>query len=415
MWLTYRVLRDLRRAVRRSPDELRAIQEARLRALVRRAYDRVAYVRRLWDAAGVGPDDVQGLEDVRRIPFVTKALLQETPLAELLERGVRPERCTLLDTSGSTGRPLRIYKRAHEERFRRAGGLRILLEHGFRWHHRTAQFQILAGPRVWLQGLGIAPKWWVSTAQPMTRQLRQLAEARPHVWVGTPTALRNAARGVQQMGLRLEPARLVVAAGELLEPATRQLLRAVLGADPISVYGTTETGYLAWQCERRELLHVNADTHLVEILRGERPAVPGELGEVVVTDLVAHTLPLLRYRTGDLARAPLGACACGRGLPTIEVVGRASTTLQLPGRLVPLPEVVAALAGVAPVGAFLVRQDEAGRIRLELREPAGAPAALARLSRLVAPLPVDAVEVEGWPDPGTGKTPIVKSALELKL
>jgi phenylacetate-CoA ligase len=409
-------LSQLRRAARTPPAELRALQERRLRDLVRHAYRDVAYLRRLWQAAGVLPGDVRGLADLSRLPFTSKAILREAPLEELLASGAAPDRCTVLDSSGSSGRPFRVYKRAREERFRRAAGLRILFEHGFRWRDRSVQLQQLAGPAVWLQSLGVARKRWIATDQALDAQLEQLAEARADVVIGPPTALRAVARAAQAAGRALPRARLVVAAGELLDPGTRRLVHAVLGADPVAVYGMTETGYLAWQCERRAGLHVSADTHLVEILRGETPAPPGTLGEVVVTDLVARTMPLVRYRTGDLARA--ARCECGRGLPVLVHGGRVAGTLQLPdGGLVTATEVVGALDGRCALGAFVVVQERPDAVRLELLPPPTGPddpaadEAASTLAALVRPLRVESTRIDTLPGGGTGKTPIVVSRL----
>jgi phenylacetate-CoA ligase len=200
----------------------------------------------------------------------------------------------------------------------------------------------------------------------------------------------------------------------MLDPETRRLVQAVLGADPMVVYGTTETGYLAWQCERRGGLHVSADTHLIEILRGNAEAPPDALGEVVVTDLVARTMPFVRYRTGDLAR--WSRCECGSGLPVLVHGGRSSGTLQLPdGRLVTAPEVLEALDGTCVLGAFRVVQERADAVRLEVLPPPVGPgdpsAATAALALLVRPLALETVRVPTLPPGGAGKTPIVVSRL----
>lgn len=411
---TYALLRQLRRDARRSPAELRALQARRLRSLVHDAWRDVPWLRRLWQDAGVAPDEVRDLSDLARLPFTSKALMRDVPLADRLARSASPERCTVLESSGSSGQRFGVYKRSREERFRRAVGLRVLLEHGFRWHQRSAQLQQLAGPPVWLQRLGVARKSWISTTLPLATQLELFAAARADVVIGAPTGLRDIAQAAQAAARTLHRARLVVAAGELLDPETRRLVQAVLGADPVVVYGTTETGYLAWQCERRGGLHVSADTHVIEILRGNAAAPADALGEVVVTDLVARTMPFVRYRTGDLAR--WSRCECGSGLPVLVHGGRSSGTLQLPdGRLVTTPEVLEALDGTCALGAFRVVQERADAVRLELLPPPAGPgdpsAAAAALTPLVRPLALEIVRVPTLPPGGAGKTPIVVSRL----
>jgi len=411
---TYLVLRRLRRDARASPEDLRALKARRLRSLVHDVRRDVPWLRELWRQTGVGPEDVYTPDDVARLPFTSKALLLQVPPAERLALGADPSRCSVLETSGSSGQRFGVYKRSHEERYRRAVGLRILLEHGFRWHQRSAQLQQLAGPAVWLQRVGVARKSWISTLLPVATQLDLFSAARADVVIAAPTGLRDVLRAAQAVGRPLHRARLVVAAGELLDPETRRLIGAMLGADPVVVYGTTETGYLAWQCARRGGLHVAADTHLIEILRGDVPAPPGALGEVVVTDLVARTMPFVRYRTGDLAR--WSRCDCGHAFPVIVHGGRASGTLRLPGgRLATTPEVIEALDGTCAPGGFRVVQERPESVRLELLPPPAGPAdpaaAIAMLAALVEPLGIETVRLDTLPPGGAGKTPIVVSRL----
>jgi phenylacetate-CoA ligase len=91
---------------------------------------------------------------------------------------------------------------------------------------------------------------------------------------------------------------------------------------------------IATECPSHDGLHTSMETLVVEIVvrdgkGGERPAEPGELGEVVVTDLTNHAMPFIRYANGDLAVAGKpGTCPCGRALPRLaSVEGRVTETL----------------------------------------------------------------------------------------
>jgi len=90
-------------------------------------------------------------------------------------------------------------------------------------------------------------------------------------------------------------------------------------------YGSREFSGIAYECEAHAGHHVVAENYIVEILKDGVPASPGEMGEVVITDLNNFCMPMIRYRIGDLAMAmdPAEACACGRGLPRIgRIEGR---------------------------------------------------------------------------------------------
>jgi phenylacetate-coenzyme A ligase PaaK-like adenylate-forming protein len=413
---------DLKSNVTRSPAHLRTLQDQLFRAAAIHAYRNVPFYRRVWDEAGIDVQSIRGIQDLDRIPIITAPMVREAAkLGDLRARGVDPSSCTYLDTSGSSGVALRVWKRPLEERVRRAVGLRIWFEHGFRWRHHTAQFQIKPGPSHMLQRFGISRKTWISTERSIEDQLAQLLEAKPDVVVGTATALRRIARASEAAQVILKRPLVVFCAGELVDVETRQLVTRVFGREPVGLYGQTEVGYIAWQCEHRGSFHVNADTHFVEVLRDGIPAHPGELGTIVVTDLRARTMPLIRYNTADLAIAASGGCSCGRQLPLMgSIEGRERASILLgDGRLLTTRKILDHLAGTLRLGEFRLYQESLKKFRLELTCHAlvGHPGienvdtdshvhltVLGHLRKLLGEVDLSIRIVKPWPADGTGKT-----------
>ena len=428
---TWKCLKDLRANVTRSPANLRLLQDHLFRDAIIHAYSKVPFYRRVWDEAGVDVQAIRGIQDLDRIPIITAPLVREAAKrGELLARGVDPSSCTYLETSGSSGAALRIWKRPLEERVRRAVGLRIWFEHGFRWRHNTAQFQIKPGPPHILQRFGISRKTWISTAQSIEDQLAQLLEAKADVVVGTATALRRIARASEAVQATLKRPRVVFCAGELLDAETRQLVIRVFGREPVGLYGQTEVGYIAWQCEHRGPFHVNADTHFVEVLRDGLPVHPGELGTIVVTDLRARTMPLIRYNTADLAIAASGGCSCGRQLPLMgSIEGRERASILLgDGRLLTTRQILDHLADTLRLGEYRLYQESLKKFRLELTfhalvghtrienvEPDSNVhlILLGHLRKLLGEIDLSIGIVKPWPADGTGKTHAIFSGVNL--
>ncbi|MGH7230650.1 MAG: phenylacetate--CoA ligase family protein [Nitrospiraceae bacterium] len=415
---TWMLLQRLRSNVRRAPESLARLQDELLRAAVSHAYHTVPFYRRVWDQPGFDARRVKGFEDIGRMPIITSAMVKEAAQhGELLARGVDTRRCTFLDSSGSSGHPLRIWKQPLEERLRRAVGLRLWFEHGFRWRQMTAQFQIRTGPSHPLQQFGVSRKAWISTQQPIEEQLTRFLRSKADVVVGTATALRRVARAIESARVKPTQPRIVFCAGELLDAETRGLVKRALGVDPIGVYGQTEVGYIAWHCEQRQGLHVNADTHLVEVLRGGKPACPGELGAIVVTDLRARTMPLLRYDTGDLAVASAERCPCGRQLPLLRSIeGRARGAVRLAdGRVQTTRAIVDHLAGWLRLGEYRLYQETIQAFRLEVTGYAAdrhsPDATRRRLRAILGEIDLTISPISSWPYDGTGKTHTVFSAL----
>ena len=163
----------------------------------------------------------------------------------------------------------------------------------------------------------------------------------------TPTILRGVCKAWNDSPPR---PRIVFSQGEVLDAGTRATIERVFEASPVDLYGLTELGYVAWQCDLRDALHVNTAAFLVEALRDERPAAPGELGRVLVTDLRGRLMPLLRYDTGDLALAADRPCACGRSAQLLgRIEGRSAATIEHgDGSLLTTRTLVDALGGALP-------------------------------------------------------------------
>jgi phenylacetate-CoA ligase len=125
----------------------------------------------------------------------------------------------------------------------------------------------------------------------------------------------------------------VICGAERLLPTDRKALEEAFGPEVFETYGSREVMLMATECEAHAGLHTSMETLVVEVVVREdgtvRAAKPGELGEVLVTDLTNHAMPFIRYANGDLAVAgPEEICACGRALPRLaSVEGRVTETL----------------------------------------------------------------------------------------
>jgi phenylacetate-CoA ligase len=133
----------------------------------------------------------------------------------------------------------------------------------------------------------------------------------------------------EQRSAGLRP-KAVMSSGQVLTDQVRAAIEQRFGAEVYDKYGSREFSGIAYECNAHRGHHVMAESYIVELLHGGRPARPGEVGEVVITDLNNHCVPLIRYRIGDLAVAmdEREPCPCGRGLPRIgRIEGRTSAVM----------------------------------------------------------------------------------------
>jgi phenylacetate-CoA ligase len=370
-WRTWLLLRQLRSHLGQTAQALRAHQDGALRRAVGHASRHVPFYQRLWRERGFDASRFRGLDDLERLPVLGHAEARDAMRrGELVARDVDATAYGVIHTTGSSGTLLRIPMGPAEERLWRAQGLRIGFAHGFRWHHRKVQFNPEPGSPHVLQRIGISRTTWIRTALPIEDQARQFVASEAD-WIGaTPTVLRRLA---QQLAVTRRPfkrPRGILCQGELLDEETRRASESVFGVTPVSLYGTTELGYVAWQCGRREGFHVGADTHVVEVVRDGRAVGAGELGTLVVTALFNRTMPFVRYDTGDLAIAAAGPCPCGITLPLLaSIEGRVAGAVVLGGgRILTTRTIVNHLAGALRLGDYHLHQEGATRFRLALSD-----------------------------------------------
>jgi phenylacetate-CoA ligase len=326
-----RYLDELRRTQWLPRPEIEQLQLRRLRRLVAHAADHVGYWRELFQATGFAVDDVRSLDDVRRLPILTKNALRENIYFDLVSDSSDKRKIAKLTTSGNSGEPLGLFVDRLQRDMRWANAMR----------HRE-----WAGARPGEPCLGIRPRPVAAMGPPplaerlhvaliggdriaadaVDRALVDALDAR--VRQHRPTVLEADAEVLRALAmLRADPGRgpwtrATISSGQTLGGELRALVQERLGTRVFDRYGAREFGALAQECEAGSW-HVNAESFIVEVVRDGRPAAPGEPGDVLVTDLTNRCVPLLRYRLGDVAVATDRTCDCGRGLPLLErIAGR---------------------------------------------------------------------------------------------
>lgn len=362
-WKTWRLMKDARSSSRWEPGIFRLRQERTLRRLLRHAYGNVPMYRRLYREAGFHPEAFQSLEDLNRIPVLSKRQLLDTPPAERIAEGVDPARCQVVPTSGSSGEPLQVYLGSRDLIWQRAVAWRILFEHGFRWTDRTLEIRMTPGPVYAIQKFGIAPKDWISILDTPESWAKCLASRRHEVVVAGASTLLALAEAVGSLDLRIQAPRIIVSDSETLTDAARGVIYRALGTKPVDVFGLVEVSNFAWECERRQGMHISADSHIAEV-----DAPPGGIGPLFVTGLGMWTMPVIRYDTGDMAEMASDPCPCGRSLPVVaRLYGRRWDAVLLPeGRRLYGPYFHEIMADFSELRQWQVVQDELRHVRVRL-------------------------------------------------
>ncbi len=322
-----------------SRDEIAALQLDRLKWSLRHAYDHVPFYRERWDEAGVHPEDVHTLEDLRRFPFVTKDDLRRYypfgMFAVPREQVVR-----IHASSGTTGKPTVVgYTRNDLEtwaelvaRSLRASGARP----GDIVH-------VVYGYGLFTGGLGLhyGAERLGMTVVPMSggmteRQVQLIVDFGPQVIAVTPSYMLAIADEFERQGLDPRDTSLEVGVFGA-EPWTEAMRREIedrFDMDAIDIYGLSEVmgPGVAIECiETKDGLHIWEDHFYPEVIDPATGEVlpDGEIGELVFTSLSKEAFPVIRYRTRDLTRLLPGTARSMRRME--KITGRSDDMLIIRG------------------------------------------------------------------------------------
>jgi phenylacetate-CoA ligase len=420
-------IRALRAQRRFSREDYRRFQGERLRRLVRHAYDRVPLYRRLYQAAGLDPDSVRGLEDLERIPVISKEDMRNLPVGDLVAKGVDKGRLVERRTSGSTGEPFVIRRLRSESRVATAHRTHALHRLGMRATDKVAIVSYVTaameGPRhpflFLLNMLGRHRFMLVHCVKPLEEIAAALIEGRPKVIIGQAAVLSRLAETSVVEELRNLGVRFVAPGGQVLTEPMRAAIEATFRAKVYNRFAAYEYGTIAVECSETRSLHVCDGNVLGEVLKDGRAVAEGERGDFVGTALGVFSAPYIRYRIGDLVTRGPVPCRCGAPVTTIgEILGREVDYLTLPdGRMIHPFEVNDPMLqdGIAWVLRHQIIQERPDLVRLryvERRPPTEQELAL--LNRQLRETLGDDVElqvekVEELGLDGSGKFPTVVS------
>ena len=159
------------------------------------------------------------------------------------------------------------------------------------------------------------------TDKDMFNYIGLINKYKPTLLVGYPSSLELFSNFIQNNKYKIYSPKGIITGGETLYEPQRTLIQYVFSCKVLNRYGCREVGHIANECEEQNGLHISNDHVVVEIVneRGE-PCKPGELGEIVVTDLDNYVFPFIRYKIGDLGVSSCRHCSCGRNFPLLEKV-----------------------------------------------------------------------------------------------
>ncbi|MBE6807218.1 MAG: phenylacetate--CoA ligase [Ruminococcaceae bacterium] len=322
-------------------EDIKKLQSEKLVKQVKHVWDNVPYYRHLMEEKGVTPDDIHGIEDLHKLPFLTKADLRDAYPYGLLAKPLK-DCVRIQSTSGTTGRRVVAFYTQHDIDLWEDCCARAIVAAG---GTDEDVVQVAYGYGLFTGGPGLnggSHKVGCLTL-PMSsgftdRQIQFMQDLSATILCCTPSYAAYIGETLKEQGITPDqiPLKAGIFGAEAWTQEMRENIEKTLGIKAYDIYGLTETSGpgVAFECSEQTGMHINEDHFLAEIIDPDTGEVlpEGAKGELVFTSLDKEAFPLLRYRTRDICVLSRKPCSCGRTLIKMaKPMGRSDDMLIIRG------------------------------------------------------------------------------------
>lgn len=320
-------------------ETMNKIQLEGLKRTVLKVYQNVELYRAKMQAAGITPEDIRSLDDLKLLPFTTKDDLRDSypyglfsaPLSEIVRMHA---------SSGTTGKPVVAgYTNRDIANWSDLVGRCIIMAGG----DKTSVVQVAYGYGLFTGGLGLhygAERIGASvipiSSGNTQRQIMLMRDFKSTIFCSTPSYALSVAEAIEKTGDKNISLKTCILGAEPWTEGMRREIERRLGVKAMDIYGLSEImgPGVSCECTQQAGMHINEDFFLPEIINPKtgEPLPHGEKGELVFTTINKHGMPLIRYRTKDLTYLIPDKCECGRTLIRMNrVLGRVDDMLIIRG------------------------------------------------------------------------------------
>ena len=324
-----------------SREQIRAWQDERLVKQVHNVWDNVPYYRKKMEEKGLTPEDIKGVDDLHKLPFVTKDDLRQAYPYGLLARPLK-DCVRIQSTSGTTGKRVVAFYTQHDIDLWEDCCARAIMAAG---GTNEDVCQVSYGYGLFTGGPGLnggshkAGCLTIPTSSGNTeRQIMFIRDLNATILCCTPSYAAYLAESMKEMGLTPDqiPLKAGIFGAEAWSQEMRRNIEETLGIKAYDIYGLTELSGpgVSFECSAQTGMHINEDHFIAEIIDPNTGEVlpEGSKGELVFTSITKEAFPLLRYRTRDICVLHHEDCPCGRThVKMSKPMGRSDDMLIIKG------------------------------------------------------------------------------------
>ena len=313
--------------------EVARLQQRNLRAILKHAYETFPYYRRVFKDRGLSLDDVKCVDDLVKLPILTKADVRRH-YWDLVSRTF-PKSDLVPYVSGGTGDQIRFFVTREQQSWEIAAEFRAYGWAGHRFGDKCVVF--------WGSPIDLAK--YESMVKRFTRCLERVVvlntyvlsdkvlekyaclmrRFNPEIIRGYASSVYMMAKYILERNIDYVHPRAVITSAETLLDYMRKTIEEAFGCPVFDYYGSREIGAIAAECEMHTGYHISAENVVLEFVRDGEHVGAGEDGVILVTSLRNFGMPFIRYAIGDVGKLSDDVCSCGRGLPLMSSIeGRVS-------------------------------------------------------------------------------------------
>jgi len=321
-------------------NELKVEQEKRLHHIINYSYEYVPYYRKLFHNLGISPTDIRHIEDLEKIPILTKEIIKKN-WEDLKPANLEKIKHYSISTGGSTGSPLN-YRITKFERF--LSGAIMYRGWGYGGYQLSDKMIYFAGA-----SLDCNTKINFSTKlQEIVRNVKKISSfdmspsdlqkdvdlinsVQPQYIYGYPSSLFFLSEWMNQNDINIFKPNAIFTTSEKLFPHMRDTISATFNCELFDGYGLNDSGVTANECSEHSGLHIDTERSILEMIDEHGNQIVDGEGLILGTSLYNFAMPFIRYDTGDLGTITDERCSCGRGYKLLrEIVGRSADILYTP-------------------------------------------------------------------------------------
>ena len=371
----FKILKQLKKSQYYTTDELINIQTKKLKKLIDYSYNNVPYYHELLKNNSIYPDDIKKLDDLKKIPLLTKKIIQ-TNLNKLISRKINYQDLHKNHTGGSTAKALIFYQCKNYLNYADAG--RILAWYNFPGFDYGARTAILWGAE---RDIKINQSFFYKLRQYRSGTItmnsniindlkfqifyNKLKKFKPFILRGYPSVLYLFAKYIDKNNLDISDMKSIITSAEVLQDYQRKKLEETFQCDILNSYGSREVSQIAMECTKHNGLHVMMENQIVEIINSNEEVTEKEVGDIIVTNLNNFGMPFIRYKIEDRARkSTMFKCECNRGLSLIDsIIGRKQDRIKISdGSFIDEPYFGMKLSIVPGIKEYQIIQNEIDKI-----------------------------------------------------